>query len=58
MCYKQVILFQESTAVASGDRGNVVINVPAPVVPYVPTFMNNPLPTQPPPDQFENITIR
>ena len=62
---KQPILFQESTAVASGDRGNVVINVPAPVVPYVPTFINNPPPlmnnphaAQSLPDQFENITIR
>ena len=48
---------ESSTAavVAHGDRGNVVVNVPAPVVPYVPTFMNRPDQV---PDQFENIPTR
>ena len=35
-----------------GDRGNVVINVPAPVVPYVPAR------SETIPDQFQNIPKR
>jgi hypothetical protein len=39
-----IILFiQDVESVTVGDRGHVVVNVPAPVVPYVPAF-SEPLP--------------
>jgi hypothetical protein len=51
------VCLQESSTplVAPGDRGNVVVDVPAPVVPYVPTFMKRPDQV---PNQFENIPSR